>query len=75
MYIPDPSLWVWVWWVCGCGLVGVGVGVSWCIHRYYTSWSICGVSVYHVVPSSVDCLLDVGRGCACLTGDMPTCGS
>ena len=56
--------------------------MSWCVHRYYTSWSIYGVSVlvcvsvYHVVPSSVDSLLDVGRGCAyCLTGYMTTCGS
>ena len=40
----------------------LGVGVSWCVHRYYTLWSIYGVSVYHVVPSSVDRLLDVGRG-------------
>ena len=32
------------------------------------------MSVYHVVPSSVDCLLDVGRGCAyCLTGYITTC--
>ena len=80
MYIPDPSLCGWVW---GWGWVGVcvGVGVSWCVHRYYTSWSIYGVSVlvcvsvYHA-PSSVDRLLDVGRGCAyCLTGYTTTCGS
>ena len=57
---------------CGCGYGWVGcvcvcvwvVGVSWCAHRYYTLWGIYGVSVYHVVPSSVDHLLHVGRGCA-----------